>query len=52
MLRVTRYPPYPAGGVNGGHVVVSVTQGAMTYLASVHGYAHQDLAIGLLSSML
>jgi hypothetical protein len=51
-LSVARYPPYPAGGVNGGHVVVSVTQGAMTYVASVHGYAHQDLAIGLLSSML
>jgi hypothetical protein len=51
-LRVTRYPPYPAGGINGGHVVVSVTQGAMTYVASVHGYAHEDLAIALLSSML
>jgi hypothetical protein len=51
-LGVTRYPPYPAGGINGGHIVVSVTEGAMTYVASVHGHAHQDLAIGLLSSML
>jgi hypothetical protein len=52
VLRVLRYPPYPTGGINGGHVVVSTTRGGMTYVASVHGYAHEDLAVGLLRSML
>jgi hypothetical protein len=52
IVHVIRYPPYPAGGINGGHVVVSATRGAMTYIASVHGYAHEDLAVGLLMSML
>ena len=51
-LRVVRYPPYPAGGINGGHIVVSLTRGAMTYVASVHGYGHEDVAIAVVLSML
>lgn len=46
-LRVVRYPPYPAGGINGGHVVVSVDLGAMTYAASVHGYGRVAVAVAV-----
>jgi hypothetical protein len=51
-LRVARYPPYPAGGINGGHILVRVTEGSMTYVASVHGYGHEDVAVALLLSIL
>jgi hypothetical protein len=30
-LRVASYPPYPAGGINGGHILATISQGDMTY---------------------
>lgn len=49
---VQRFPGYPTGGVNGGHVVASARRGGMLLFASVHDYEHEDVAIALLSSML
>jgi hypothetical protein len=34
---VLREPPYPAGGLHGGHVVVLWNEGGHGYLISVHG---------------
>ncbi len=34
---VLREPPYPAGGLHGGHVVVLWNEGRRGYLVSVHG---------------
>ena len=34
---VLREPPYPAGGLHGGHVVVLWNEGGHGYLVSVHG---------------
>lgn len=51
-IAVLRFPGYPTGGVNGGHVVASARRGGMLLFASVHDYEHEDVAIALLSSML
>lgn len=34
---VLQEPPYPAGGLHGGHVVVLWNEGSHGYLVSVHG---------------
>jgi hypothetical protein len=51
-VRVEDYVPYPRGGIHGGHVVASTTHGDHRYLASIHGYDHEDVAIAMLLSML
>lgn len=51
-VRVEDYVPYPGGGIHGGHVVASTTRGDHRYLASIHGYDHEDVAIAMLLSML
>jgi hypothetical protein len=40
IIRIYGYPPYPAGGVNGGHVAAFVPCGNEVVLASIHGYAN------------
>lgn len=51
-LELRRYPPYPAGGVNGGHVVaIARAAGQFTYV-SVHGHHHADVAIAMLVDLL
>ncbi len=51
-IELRRYPPYPDGGVNGGHVV-AIARGKeqLTYV-SVHGHAHADVAIAMLVDLL
>lgn len=51
-VSVRRFPRYPEGGINGGHVVATATRRELLLFASVHGYQHQDLAVALLVSML
>lgn len=51
-VAVQTFPPYPKGGINGGHVVATATQDGLLRFASVHGHQHKDLAVSLLVSML
>jgi hypothetical protein len=47
---IYRYPPYPAGGPNGGHTAVFVVCGEQLVFASLHGRrqrAAEELAIAL-----
>ena len=37
-IRIQRFPPYPAGGVNGGHVGAYCRCGGVVVLVSIHGY--------------
>lgn len=51
-VEVRRYPPYPEGGINGGHVVALAREaGGMRYV-SVHGWHHEDVAIAMLLDQL
>ena len=51
-IELRRYPPYPGGGVNGGHVVaIARAKDQLTYV-SVHGYEHADVAIAMLVDLL
>lgn len=51
-IELRRYPPYPGGGVNGGHVVaIARPADELTYV-SVHGYEHADVAIAMLVDLL
>ena len=47
-LELRRYPLYPDGGINGGHVLALVRDGARIIYVSVHGYEHKDVAIAML----
>ena len=47
-LELRRYPPYPDGGINGGHVVALARDGTRIIYVSVHGYEHKDVAIAML----
>jgi hypothetical protein len=42
---VLREPPYPAGGLHGGHVVVLWSEDGRGYLVSVHGERLSQLAL-------
>ncbi len=51
-IELRRYPPYPDGGVNGGHVVaIARVKDQLTYV-SVHGHEHTDVAIAMLTDLL
>ncbi|MDQ3870563.1 MAG: hypothetical protein M3301_02970 [Chloroflexota bacterium] len=50
-IEVYRYPPFPAGGPNGGHVAAFVTVAGQVLFASVHGYSHADAAIAMAVDM-
>jgi hypothetical protein len=39
-VTIYEYPPYPAGGPNGGHTASFVLCGSREVFASVHGYGH------------
>ena len=43
-VRVYEMPPYPLGGVDGGHVVVEWSQAGTVLHASVHGHRNRALA--------
>ena len=47
-LEVRRYPSYPRGGVNGGHVVAVARDRASLRFVSVHGWEHEDVAVSML----
>ena len=47
-LELRRYPPYPNGGINGGHDVALARDGTRSIYVSVHGYEHKDVAIAML----
>lgn len=47
-LELRRYPPYPDGGINGGHVVALARDGTRIIYVSVHGCEHKDVAIAML----
>lgn len=42
---IRKLPPFPRGGVNGGHVVVSFRAGGVLYLVSLHGYRNTGRAV-------
>jgi hypothetical protein len=44
---IERMPPYPHGGVNGGHVVVTFRAGALVYLVSLHGRGNTVRAVAM-----
>ena len=51
-LELRRYPPYPHGGVNGGHVVALASEGDQLTYVSVHGHEHADVAVAMLVDLL
>ena len=51
-IELRRYPPYPDGGVNGGHVVAIARTGDHLTYVSVHGHEHADVAIAMLIDLL
>jgi hypothetical protein len=51
-VSVYRFPDYPAGGPNGGHVAALVDAGGLIVFASPHGYAHQDAALAMAADLL
>ena len=50
-VELYRFPPYPAGGPNGGHVGAFVTVGRQVVFATVHGYRHADVATAIAVEM-
>jgi hypothetical protein len=46
-VHVYRYPPYPAGGINGSHWAAFVTVGDELVFASVHGRRYVDAAVAM-----
>jgi hypothetical protein len=44
---VYEYPPYPAGGPNGGHTAAFVRCGRMIFFASIHGYGNGLVATAM-----
>ena len=51
-IELRRYPPYPEGGVNGGHVVAIARAGDQLTYVSVHGHEHTDVAVAMLVDLL
>jgi hypothetical protein len=51
-LELRRYPLYPDGGINGGHVVAIARDGDQLAYVSVHGRQHTDVAIAMLLDLL
>jgi hypothetical protein len=51
-IELRRYPPYPDGGVNGGHVVALARDDKELVYVSVHGHDHADVAIAMLVDLL
>lgn len=51
-IEVRRYPPYPDGGVNGGHAVAIARAGDRLDYVSVHGLEHADVAVAMLVDLL
>lgn len=51
-IELRRYPPYPGGGVNGGHVAAIARAADQLAYVSVHGYEHADVAIAMLVDLL
>jgi hypothetical protein len=51
-IEMRRYPAYPAGGVNGGHVVAIAPSADQFTYVSVHGHEHADVAIAMLVDLL
>lgn len=49
-VRVYRSPPFPRGGMFGGHVTATTEADGLIYLGSVHGYEHVDMAIAIMLS--
>jgi hypothetical protein len=49
---VREMPPYPRGGVNGGHVLVEWHLGANTHLVSVHGHRNRERALLMAEAMI
>jgi hypothetical protein len=41
-VAIYSYPPYPAGGPNGGHTAAFVRCGGREVFASIHGAGHAD----------
>ncbi|MEJ7784848.1 MAG: hypothetical protein WKF96_08595 [Solirubrobacteraceae bacterium] len=52
LIEIRRYPPYPDGGVNGGHIVALARDGASLTYVSVHGKEHRDVAVAMLVDLL
>ena len=48
---IEEMPPYPQGGVNGGHVVVMFRAGALIYLVSLHGYRNAARAVAMAGAL-
>jgi hypothetical protein len=46
-VRVYRFPEYPAGGANGGHVAALVPIGGQVVFASIHGSRWTDAVIAI-----
>ncbi len=43
--RILREPPYPQGGLHGGHVIVLWNRGGHGYLVSIHGQGLSEHAL-------
>jgi hypothetical protein len=50
-IRVYRFPPYPAGGVNGGHWAAVAPVGEEIVLASLHGRRYVNAAVAMALDM-
>jgi hypothetical protein len=47
LVKVYRFPPYPGGGANGGHVAALVPVGGQVVFASIHGTRWTDAVIAM-----
>jgi hypothetical protein len=47
LVEIYRFPPYPGGGANGGHVAALVPIGGQVVFASIHGSLWTDAVIAM-----